>query len=139
MVLLAARGHDQLVGGQVARALGGHEGGDLLAQRLVALGRSVLQRRAGLLLQGCLGGGADAGHVEHGAVGEAARKADDAGLAQQLEQLADGGGFYVVQTVGELHGQESLYRCDGKAKAKPPLSPILTHHSCGMEDLLNPP
>ena len=27
---------------------------------------------------------------------EAARKADDAGLAQQLEQFTDGRGFYVV-------------------------------------------
>jgi carboxymethylenebutenolidase len=46
----------------------------------------------------------DAVHVEHGAVGKAAGKADDAGLAQQLEEFADGGGFDVVQAVGKLKG-----------------------------------
>ncbi|HPV24649.1 MAG TPA: hypothetical protein PLJ65_10765, partial [Casimicrobium sp.] len=36
-------------------------------------------------------------------------EADDAGLAEQFEQLADGGGFYVFEAVGELqHGEGSV-------------------------------
>ena len=46
-------------------------------------------------------GFADAVHVEQGAVGETAGEADDAGLAQQLEEFADGGGFNVVEAVGK--------------------------------------
>jgi hypothetical protein len=42
-------------------------------------------------------------HVKHGAVRKAARKTDDAGLAQQLEEFADGRGFDVVQAIGKLH------------------------------------
>jgi hypothetical protein len=82
-------------------AFAGHEGGELLAQRLVALGRAVLQRGAGFFGQRGVDRLADAVHVEQGAVGEAAGKTDDAGLAQQLEEFADGGGFDVVQAVGE--------------------------------------
>jgi hypothetical protein len=47
--------------------------------------------------------------VEHGAVRETAGEADDAGLAQQLEQLADGGGFDVVEAGGELHDGQSHF------------------------------
>ena len=98
--LLAARGHDQLLGGQ-GRALAVHESGDLLAQRAVTFGGTVLQGRTWLLRQGGQARFANAVDVEQGAVGETARKTDDAGLAQQLEQLADGGGFNVVQTIGK--------------------------------------
>jgi hypothetical protein len=51
----------------------------------------------------------DAFHVEHRRIRKAAGKADDAGLAEQLEQLADGGGFDVVEAGGELqgHGREA--------------------------------
>jgi hypothetical protein len=102
--LLAAGGDDQPVGLQALDALAGHEGGQLFAQRVVALGGAVLQRGAGLFSQRLVGGLLNAGHVKHGAVRKTPGKADDAGLAQQLEQLADGGGFDVVQAVGELEG-----------------------------------
>jgi hypothetical protein len=92
------------VGLQALDALAGHEGGQLFAQRVVALGGAVLQRGAGLFGQGFVGSLLNAGHVKHGAVGEAAGKADDAGLAQQLEEFADGGGFDVFQAVGKLEG-----------------------------------
>src|SRR6218665_3032653 len=136
--LLAAGGDDQVLGADVQGGLAGHEGGQLLAQRLVALGGAVLQGRAGVLLQRLLAGRAYALDVEQGAVRKAAGQADDAGLAQQFEKLADGGGFYVVQAgveqefeklgdggglyvvqaVGKWHGA-------GKAVAKDcPLSPI---------------
>jgi hypothetical protein len=84
----------------------GHEGGELLAQRVKALGSTVLQGCTGVFCQGFLAGFLDALHVKHGTIRKAAGKADDAGLAQQLKQLADGGGFYVLQAGGELewHG-----------------------------------
>jgi hypothetical protein len=81
---------------------------ELGAQRLVAFGGAVLQRAARLLGQCLLAGFAQALDVEHGAVGKATGEADDAGLAQQLEQLPDGGGFDVVEAGGELHGKDSL-------------------------------
>ena len=104
--LLAAGGDDQLVGGHIFGALGLHELRQLLAQRLVALGGAVLQRGPGLGGQRLVGGLADAVDVEHRAVRKAACKTDDAGLAQQLEQFADGGGFDVLQALGEMerHG-----------------------------------
>src|SRR5690606_27085181 len=71
-------------------------------------GGTVLQRSTGFFGQGSIAGSADAVHVEHGAVRKAARKADDAGLAQQLEEFADGGGFYIVQAVGKLHGVDGV-------------------------------
>jgi hypothetical protein len=43
------------------------------------------------------------GYVKHGAVRKAARKADDAWLAQQLEEFADRRGFYVIESFGKLH------------------------------------
>jgi hypothetical protein len=60
----------------------------------------------GSAARACVHRFANAGDVEHGAVRKAAGKADDAGLAQQLEQLADGGGFDVVEALGEgkAHG-----------------------------------
>ncbi|MPN49543.1 hypothetical protein SDC9_197164 [bioreactor metagenome] len=61
----------------------------MLAQRLVALGCAILQRRACLGGQHLIDGRPDSGHVEHRTVGKTARKTDDAGLAQQLEQLAN--------------------------------------------------
>jgi hypothetical protein len=42
--------------------------------------------------------------VKQGAVRKPTREADDAGLAQQLEQLADGGGFDVEESVGKGQG-----------------------------------
>ena len=102
--LLAAGGDDEVLGCHALRALAGHELAELLTQRLVALGGAVLQRGAGLLVQRCIAGSADAVYIEHGAVGKPPGKADDAGLAQQLEELTDGGGFDVVQAVGKLHG-----------------------------------
>ena len=72
---------------------------------LVAFGGAVLQRRAGLFGQRLAAGFLDAFDVEHGRVGKTAGKADDAGLAQQLEEFADGGGFDVVEAVGKLQGR----------------------------------
>jgi len=83
----------------------GHEGGELFTQRVVALGRAVLQGTAGFFGQRGVDGFADAVHVEHGAVGEAAGETDDAGLTEQLEKFTDGGGFDVVQTVGKRDGK----------------------------------
>lgn len=107
--LLAAGGDDQLVRRHDS-ALGRHEGAELLAQRLVAFGGAVLQRRAGLFAQGLVDGLADTVHVEHGGVRKAAGKADDAGLSQQLEEFTDGGGFNIVQAVGKLHESLSFMR-----------------------------
>jgi len=59
---------------------------------------------AGLFGQRGVDGLTDAVDIEHGAVGKAPGKADDAGLAQQLEQFTDGGGFYVVEAVGKWQG-----------------------------------
>ncbi|OQB99288.1 MAG: hypothetical protein BWX79_03175 [Alphaproteobacteria bacterium ADurb.Bin100] len=102
--LLAAGGDDEVLGCHGGAALARHEGGELLSQRAVALGGTVLQRAAGLFGECGIDGGSDTVDVEHRAVGEAAGKADDAGLAQQLEEFADGGGFDVVQAVGKLEG-----------------------------------
>jgi len=68
-----------------------------------------LQHRAGVVREHGVGGDADAFGVEKRGVREAAGEADDAGLAEQFEQLADGGGFYVFEAVGELqHGEGSV-------------------------------
>ncbi|EWS63571.1 hypothetical protein Y695_03196 [Hydrogenophaga sp. T4] len=101
--LLAAGGDDEVVGRHTLVALAGHERGELFAQRVVTLGSTVLQGATRFFGQCGVDGFADAVHVEHGAVGKAAGEADDAGLAQQLEEFADGGGFDVVQAVGKLH------------------------------------
>ena len=102
--LLAAGGDDQLLGRQIGHALARHERGQLLAQGVVALGRTVLQRRARLFSQGLIDRGLYALDVKHRAVGETAGEADDAGLAQQLEQFTDGRGFNQVQAVGKFNG-----------------------------------
>ena len=103
--LLAAGGDDQVLGRHALVALAGHESGELFAQRVVALGRAVLQGAPGFFGQRSIDGFADAVHIEHGAVGKAPGKADDAGPAQQLEEFADGGGFDVVQAVGKRNGK----------------------------------
>jgi hypothetical protein len=110
--LLAAGGDDQLIWGDVFGTLAGHEGSQLFAQRVIALSGAVLQCSAWLFDQCSVDRLLDAIHVKHGAIGKAARKADDAGLAQQLEEFADGGGFYVIQTIGKLqwHGKVLLGR-----------------------------
>jgi hypothetical protein len=97
----AAGGDDEPVGHHLGRTLGLHEGGDLFAQGVVALGGPVLQRGARLGRERSIGGGADAVHIKQRAVREATGEADDAGLAQQLEELADGGGLDVVEAIGE--------------------------------------
>ena len=102
--LLAAGGDDQLLGGHIGGPLAGHEGRELLTQRLVAFGGTVLQCRAGRFGQCLLGGLPDALHIEQRRIRETTRKADDAGLAQQLEQFADGGGFNVANAVGKTDG-----------------------------------
>ena len=99
--LLAAGGDDQVGRGHALGAFADHELGQLLAQRVVALSGAVLQGRAGLLAQRLVHGLGQAGHVEQRGVWKAAGKADDARLAQQLEQLADGGGFDVVEAFCE--------------------------------------
>ena len=101
--LLAAGGNDQLIGSHIRHALACHEGRQLLAQRLVALGRTILQGRACLFLQRLGRRRANARHVKHGAIGKSTRKTDDAGLAQQLEQFTDRRGFNVVESIGKLH------------------------------------
>ena len=101
--LLAAGGDDELLRSHIRHTLAGHECGQLLAQRLVALSRTVLQRSARLFLQRLGRSGADARHIKHGAVRKTTRKTDDAGLAQQLEQFTDRRGFYVIESFGKLH------------------------------------
>jgi hypothetical protein len=81
-------------------ALGPHETADACAQRLVAFGGAVLQHRPRVAGQHRVGGHPDALGVEQGRIGETAGKADDAGLAQQLEQFTDGGGFDVLESGG---------------------------------------
>ena len=105
--LLAAGGDDEAVGGD-RDAFVGHEFAQALAQRAKALGRAILQHGAGVVGQNSGGGFGDAFHVKQRRVRKAARKADDAGFAQQFEEFADGGGFYVVQAVGKLHGCSEL-------------------------------
>ena len=103
--LLAAGGDDQSLRAQTRHTFAGHELAQLFAQGRVAFGRAILQGRSGLMGQDMLAGMLDALDVKHRAVGKAARKADDAGLAQQLEQLTDRGGFNVVQALCKLHGR----------------------------------
>ena len=101
--LLAACGDNQAFWVEVFHTLGSHEGRELFAQRVVAFGRTVLQGSTGFFGQ-CAGAGlANAFHVKQGAVWKAAGKADDAGLAQQFEEFADGRSFDVVEAVSKLH------------------------------------
>ncbi len=108
--LLAAGGDDQAfrcdrgASATACPALVGHKGADALAQRLVALGGAVLQHRAGAGAEHGVAALLDTLHIKQRRVRKAAGKADDAGLAQQLEEFADGGGFDVVQALSELHG-----------------------------------
>ncbi len=81
-----------------------HEAGQLLAQRRIALGGAVLHCASGLLLECGQGRGANAIDIDQRHIREATGEADDAGLAEQLEQLADGGGFDLVESVGEADG-----------------------------------
>ena len=94
--LLAAGGNYHLFRRQVFDTFGFHERGQLLAQRVVAFSGTVLQRGSCLFGQRGVDGFTNAFHIKHGRVREAARKTDDAGLAQQLEEFADGRRFYVV-------------------------------------------
>ena len=102
--LLAAGGHNQMFGGNIFGALFRHEMGQLFAQGAKAFGGTVLQGRTGVLRQSCIAGFTDAFYVKHGAVRKATGKTDDAGLAQELEKLTDGGGFNVVQAVSKMQG-----------------------------------
>jgi len=82
----------------------------------IEAGACVIQSagRARVFRECGVGGLLDAGHVEHRGVGEAAGKGDDSRFAQQLEQLADGGGFRGVEAGGKLGGQgEDLWRRNG--------------------------
>ena len=103
--LLTAGGDDQSLRTQSRHAFAGHELAQLFAQRGITFCGAVLQGRSRLMGQDMLAGMLDALDVKHRAVGKAARKADDAGLAQQLEQLTDRGGFNVVQALCKLHGR----------------------------------
>ena len=100
--LLAAGGHDQILGADALGALLRHKVRQLLAQRAKAFGGAVLQGCTGVLRQGGIAGFTDAFYVKHGAVRKATGKADDAGLAQELEKFTDGRGFNVVQAVSEM-------------------------------------
>ena len=88
--MLTAGGDDQFIGTQTVHAFGLHERSQLFAQGVVAFGGAVLQGRAGFIAQSAFAGLAYALHVEHGAVGKAAGKTDDAGLAEQFEEFANG-------------------------------------------------
>ena len=83
--------------GLTSHALVRHEFAQTFAQRAKALGCAVLQHGAGVVGQNSGGGFGDAFHVKQRRVRKAARKADDAGFAQQFEEFADGGGFYVLR------------------------------------------
>ena len=87
--LLAARGDDELLFGYRC-ALGGAQRGNLLLQWSKAFGGAVLQGRIGPGLQGCARRSLESFHVKQGWIGKTTRKADDAGLTQQLEQFANG-------------------------------------------------
>jgi hypothetical protein len=109
--LLAAGGDDQPVG-RNGGSLGPHETADACAQRLVTFGGAILQHRARVAGQHRIGRHPDALGVKQRRIGETTGKADDARLAQQLEQLTDCGGFDVLESGGELHGcinPKSLY------------------------------
>jgi len=94
-------------------ALGLHEGGQLFAQRVVPFRRAILQRGTRFMGQRGVDRLADALHIKHGRIWKAAREADDAGLAQQLEEFTDGGGFHMVQAGGELEWHGSLKEVAG--------------------------
>ena len=102
--LLAACGHNQLFGFNILHALLPHEMRQLIAQRAIAFCGAILKCGTWLLRQGQRRGFANALHIKHGAVWEATGKADDARLAQKFEQLPDGRGFDIVQTIGKLQG-----------------------------------
>ena len=102
--LLAAGGDDELLSAQIGHALVRHQCDQLFTQRAVALGCAVLQSRTRVLLQRGQRGLAYAIDIKQCAIRKAARKADDAGLAQQLEQFADGRGLDVVKPVGIRQG-----------------------------------
>ncbi len=87
-----------------------HEGADGLAQRLVALGCAVLQHRAGAVREHSFAGQADTFNIKQCRVRKTARKADDAGLSQQLEEFTDGRGLDVVQALGKMHGMSNFLK-----------------------------
>ena len=101
--LLAARGDDQILRLKRMNALALHEGRQFLTKWVKTLRGTVLQGCTRLFAQGLLTGFTNALDIKQGAVGEAACKADDAGLAQELEQLPDGRRLDVLQAVGELN------------------------------------
>ena len=108
--LLAAGRDDEVVGSHVLAALAGHEACKLFAQRSMAFGGAVLQCGASLFGQCGIDGFANALHIEHGRIGEAARKTDDPRFAQQLEEFTDGRSFNVVQSVSKLHEITAFYK-----------------------------
>ena len=85
-------------------ALAGHKGAELLAQGLVALGCTVLQCRTRVFAQRFVNSLLDAFNIKHGWVWKAARKTNNARLAQQFEKLANSRGFYVLKTIGKRQG-----------------------------------
>ena len=95
-------------GATVTHAFVRHELAQLLAQRAQPSVAPYCSTGPGLFCPKRRRRLADAVRVKQRRVGKAAGKADDAGLAQQFEEFADGGGFYVFQAVGKLHGVGSL-------------------------------
>ena len=94
--LLAAGGGDDLLG-RGRDAFVSKIAAERFTQRAPTFGGAVLQHCAGVATKHLLRRHADAFHVKQRWVRKAAGKTDDAGLAQQLEQLPDSRGFNVVQ------------------------------------------
>ena len=103
--LLAAGCHDQALWCNRG-AFGRHENPDLLAQRLPPFRRTVLQNRARVVRHNKVCCNPKTFDIKQSRVWKATRKTDDSGFTQQLEQLADGRGFNLIQAIGKLqrHG-----------------------------------
>ena len=116
--LLAAGGYDELLGLNRC-AFGGTECGDLLFERAKAFGCAVLQGFVRPLFKRGMRGRLKAFHIKQGRIRKAPGKADDAGLAQQFEQFADGGSFDVLQSLGKgQHGQGIFLVGEARAAGK---------------------
>ena len=102
--LLAARGDDELLwmqGCVFCRIQGAY----LFLEGRKAFGRAVLQGFAWPLGERGMRGCVKAFHVEQVGIWKTTGKADDAGLAQQFEQFANGRGLDVLQALGKgKHG-----------------------------------
>ncbi len=88
--LLRARGDEDVVDG-AGDAARRHRLHEEPAQRRIALARRVLQRdrRTSRIAEDALGGRSDGGAREESGIGDAAGEGHDAGIVEQLEQLAD--------------------------------------------------